>query len=438
MMEQNLARSFLRYVSMSICSMLGISCYVLADTYFIANGVGSAGLAALNIAIPAYMMISACGLLLGMGGATLFSIETGRKSTKEILQSIFTTVIVLGVGVGALLAILGWAIPNRIAYVLGATEGIRPFAAVYIRTMGTFAPAFVVSQILVCFVRNDGQPNLAMAAMIVSSFSNIVLDYVFVYPLRMGMFGAALATGISPVISISISLCHWFRKENHLRLNGRSMAKKWIVPVVKTGTPHFIGEISSGIVICLFNVVIGKIGEEVAIAAYGIIANVALVILAIFNGISQGVQPLMGRSFGAGKQENLKKLFYLAAGLALLLGGAFYAFCALGAAGIVKLFNKEGLDALVEITVPGIRVYFSAFLFAGINVVAATYFSVILCPKAAFLNASLRGFLLPAPLVLLFAAWFGITGVWLSVPAAECLTLLIVLILYRKQKNGMR
>ena len=135
MMEQNLARSFLRYVSMSICSMLGISCYVLADTYFIANGVGNAGLAALNIAIPAYMVISACGLLLGMGGATLFSIETGRKSTKEILQSIFTTVIVLGVGVGALLAILGWAIPNRIAYVLGATEGIRPFAAVYILTM---------------------------------------------------------------------------------------------------------------------------------------------------------------------------------------------------------------------------------------------------------------------------------------------------------------
>ncbi len=438
MVEQSLLRSFFRYVSMSICSMLAISCYVLADTYFIAGGVGSAGLAALNIVIPAYMVISACGLLLGMGGATLFSIEIGRKSSKEILQSIFTTVILLGVGVGTVLALLGWAIPNSIAHVLGATEGIRPLATVYIRTMGTFAPAFVVSQILVCFVRNDGQPNLAMGAMIVSSFSNIVLDYLFVYPLHMGMFGAALATGISPVISISISLCHWFKKENHLRLNGRSLAGKWIVSVVKTGTPHFIGELSSGIVICLFNVVIGTISGEVAIAAYGIIANVALVILAIFNGISQGVQPLMGCSFGAGKQEDLKKLFYLAAGLALMLGGVFYAFCAAGAAEIVEVFNKEGLDALVEITVPGIHMYFSAFLFAGINVVAATYFSVILRPKAAFLDAALRGFLLPVPLVLLFAVWLGITGVWLSVPTAECLTLLIVLILYRKQWGSTR
>lgn len=128
-MEQSLVRSFLRYVSMSICSMLAISCYVLADTYFIANGVGSAGLAALNIAIPAYMVISACGLLLGMGGATLFSIETGRKSPGEILQSIFTTVILLGASVGTVLALLGWAIPNPIAHVLGATEGIRPLAA---------------------------------------------------------------------------------------------------------------------------------------------------------------------------------------------------------------------------------------------------------------------------------------------------------------------
>lgn len=437
-MEQNLLRSFFRYVSMSICSMLAISCYVLADTYFIAGGVGSAGLAALNIAIPAYMVISACGLLLGMGGATLFSIEMGRKSLPEILQSIFTTVVLLGMGVGIVLTLLGWAVPEPIAHALGATGRIRPLAAMYIRTMGTFAPAFIVSQILVCFVRNDGQPNLAMGAMIVSSFSNIVLDYIFVYPLHMGMFGAALATGISPVISISISLCHWFKKENQLWLTIRGWNKKWIVPVVKTGTPHFIGELSSGIVICLFNVVIGKISGEVAIAAYGIIANVALVILAIFNGVSQGVQPLMGRSFGAGKKEDLKKLFYLAAGLALLLGGAFYVLCAAQAKGIVKLFNKEGLETLAEITVPGIRMYFAAFLFAGVNIVAANYFSVTLHPQAAFLTAFLRGFLLVVPLVLLFAAWFGIVGVWVSVPAAEFLTLFVVLLLYRKQNRKAR
>lgn len=437
-MERTLLKSFFRYVSMSICSMLAISCYVLADTYFIANGVGSAGLAALNIAIPAYMVISACGLLLGMGGATLFSIEMGRKSQQEVLRSVFTTVVLLGAGVGVVLALLGWTLPEPIAHMLGATEGIRPLAAAYIRTMGSFAPAFVVSQILVCFVRNDGQPNLAMAAMIISSFSNIVLDYVFVYPMQMGMFGAALATGISPVISISISLWHWFGKENHLRLDRHGWSGKWIVPVVKTGMPHFIGELSSGIVICLFNVVIGTISGEVAIAAYGIIANAALVILAIFNGVSQGVQPLMGRSFGAGRKADLKRLFYLAAGLALLLGGVFYALCAVQAKGIVKLFNKEGLETLAEITVPGIRMYFAAFLFAGINIVAANYFSVILRPQAAFLTAFLRGFLLLVPLVLVFAAWFGIVGVWLSVPAAELLTMFVVLLLYRKQNGKVR
>ncbi len=437
MMEGTLIRSFLRYVSMSIFSMLAISCYVLADTYFIANGVGSLGLAALNIAIPAYMVISACGMLLGMGAATLFSIERGKNASLKTLRSIFTTTLMLGVVVGVVLLLLSWSIPGYIARALGATEQIYPYSVVYIRTVGTFAPAFVVSQIMVCFVRNDGQPNLAMGAMIVSSFSNIVLDYIFIYPLHMGMFGAALATGISPVVSISISLCHCWKKENHLRLDRNGWSGKWIVPTVKAGTPHFIGELSSGLVICLFNVVIGKISGDVGIAAYGIIANVALVILAVFNGISQGVQPLMGQSFGADKKEHLQKLLYLSAGLALVLGGIFYTLCATQAHGIVKLFNKEGLDTLAEITVPGIRLYFSAFLFAGINLVSATYFSVILRPKAAFLDAALRGFLLVVPLVVLFAVWFGMTGVWLSVPAAELLTLLVVLLLYRRQRSGI-
>ena len=215
--ERTLNRTFARYMSLNILGMLGMSGYILADTFFVSSRLGSDGLAALNLAISVFGFVNGLGMMLGIGGATRYAICKAREDDREADAS-FSTAFLTGLGAGILLAVLGLLLSQPMARLLGAEERILPMCADYLRTVLTFAPFFILNHILVAFVRNDGNPKLAMAAMLVGSLSNVVLDYVFLFPLDMGIFGAALATGIAPVIGILISSCHILSGRSRFRL----------------------------------------------------------------------------------------------------------------------------------------------------------------------------------------------------------------------------
>ena len=203
-------REFFQYTSQNMLGMMGLSCYILADTFFISQGLGADGLTALNLAIPFYNFIQGAGLMLGMGGATKFSILRGRGREEEA-QGVFTRSLILAVLVSLLFVIPGVCFAPQMSTLLGGTGEVHGMTATYLRVLLTFAPAFLLNNVTLCFVRNDGAPRLAMAAMLGGSFSNIVLDYIFIFPCGMGMFGAVFATGLAPVISLVILSGH-FRK----------------------------------------------------------------------------------------------------------------------------------------------------------------------------------------------------------------------------------
>ena len=192
-------KTFAKYASLSILGMLGVSCYILADTFFVSLGLGKDGLAALNLAIPVFSVMHGAGLMLGMGGATRFAILKSRGETKKS-GSVFTASLILAAAFSVLFFLAGIFFAGPLAAVLGAEGEIFSLSKIYIRVLLLFSPAFMLNNVLLCFVRNDGRPQLAMAAMLTGNFSNIVLDYVFIFPCGMGMFGAILATGLSPVI----------------------------------------------------------------------------------------------------------------------------------------------------------------------------------------------------------------------------------------------
>lgn len=206
----NIYKPFAKYVSLNILSMIGLSCYILADTFFIANGVGAQGLTALNLVLPAFSLLTGTGMLLGMGAATRFAILKG-EGQREKANTMFTCAMAAGAVLGILYTILGVVFSEGISRLLGAQGEILSISAEYLRTLMVYSCAFVLNNVLICFVRNDHAPNLAMAAMITASLSNVVLDYVFIFPLGMGMFGAALATGIAPIISIAVLSLHFAR-----------------------------------------------------------------------------------------------------------------------------------------------------------------------------------------------------------------------------------
>ena len=295
---------FARYASLNVLGMIALSCYILADTFFVSLGMGADGLAALNLAIPVYSFIHGCGLMVGMGGGTRYSIRKNQGDGDSANRA-FTGAVYLVIGFAVIFLALGILYPGPLARLLGADGAVFDMTATYLRVILLFSPAFLSNNLLLCFVRNDGAPQLAMAGMITGSLSNVVLDYVFIFPCGMGIFGAALATGFAPLISMAVLSPYLIRGKNRFWPVRCHLRPRRLAAICSAGVPSLVTEVSSGVVMIAFNAILLRLEGNVGVAAYGVIANLSLVVLSIFTGISQGIQPLLSARYGAGKRRSL-------------------------------------------------------------------------------------------------------------------------------------
>lgn len=426
---------FGQYVSLNILGMIGLSCYILMDTFFVARGLGADGLTALNLAIPIYNFIHGLGLMMGMGGATRYSILQGRGE-KEKSNQVFLNAAVFTLLIALVTVLIGIFLPDQISDVLGAKDNIHGMTSIYVRVILLFSPFFLMNNVLICFVRNDHNPKLAMAGMLLGSISNIILDYIFIFPLQMGMFGAVLATGISPIVSMAILSFHFVKGRASFSLKKTKLNLLHFRDITSLGIASFIQELSSGIVMIVFNSIILYLHGNIGVAAYAVVANIALVVIAIFNGVAQGMQPLLSNSYGKGNTKELKDVFRLGIVTSIALAIVIYGVTYFNAEWMVSLFNNERNQTLSSMGIEGLRLYFIAFFFMGFNIVATVYFSSIDKPWKSFTTSILRGFVIIIPLIFLLAFLFDMTGVWLSLVVTECtVTALIIMILGKEKKH---
>lgn len=412
-------KNFAKYASLNVLGMIGLSCYILADTFFVARSLGADGLAALNIAIPVYSLIHGTGLMLGMGGATRFSLcgdddERCRSAVTHtaLMAAIFSAVYILA----------GVFFAEDIAYVLGARGNIIPMCKSYMRILMFFSPMFISNNIFICLNRNDGAPKLSMAAMLAGSFSNILMDYVFMFPMGMGMTGAALATGASPIVSMAVMLPRVLAKKNGYHLARLKMKISECGRILLTGAPSLITELSNGIVISVFNLLILRLSGNIGVAAYGITANVSIVAISVFTGVAQGSQPLISRMRGEGRPDDCRRVLRFAMISAVVLSAVIYSCAYFFADEITAIFNSENNAKLALISIRCIKIYFTGCLFAGINIIFSIYFSSFDQPVPANIISMMRGFAVTIPMAFLLSAIGGIDGLWMTFPAAECVT----------------
>ena len=208
----NIFYLFIKYVSLNVLGMIGLSCYILADTFFIARGIGSDGLTALNIAIPIFNFVNGIGLMLGMGSATKYAILKAQNKNNEA-NIIFTNSLIYILIISVLFIAVSIFFTSHIAYILGARDNIHTMTNIYIKMILLFSPMFMLNNVLLGFVRNDNHPRLAMIAMLMGSLFNIVFDYIFIFLFNMGIFGAVLATVFSPIVSILILSILFIKKD---------------------------------------------------------------------------------------------------------------------------------------------------------------------------------------------------------------------------------
>ena len=314
---------FLSFVLPNILGMIGLSAYILADTFFISAAEGANGLTALNLVLPVYSLIFAIGNMTAVGSATRFRILRARKEAEA--DCYFPNAMLFALLFSVPFLLIGVFAPEWLVTLLGSDAEIVPLATPYTRIFMLFTPFFMWNYICNAFVRNDGAPKTAMAATLLSSLFNIVMDYVLMFPLHMGMRGASLATAISPIIGIIICMMHFLSGKSTVRMwnrgsdgepdsrvsswkntvrlqRGNFFSVKRLLRSWQLGISAFIGEFAQGVITLSFNFLILGLTGNVGVAAYGVIANIAFVANSIFNGLSQGSQPLF--SMYHGKQEN--------------------------------------------------------------------------------------------------------------------------------------
>lgn len=425
-------KQFARYVSLNILGMVGLSLYILADSYFIAKSQGADGLTALNLALPIYNLIFAIGSMTGTGAAIRYTIAKSRE-LKDADDYVFISFFFTSV-IGLIFSAAGFFFPDRILSLLGADETILKTGTSYTRIFMSCSPFFMINYAANAFVRNDGAPKTAMAATLVSSIFNIIFDYVLMFPLKMGMNGAALATGLSPLVGIIICSFHLFSAKCTVKIKPCIPSLKKLFFSWQVGISAFVAEISSGVITMTFNYIILGLSGNTGVAAYGIIANIALVTTAFFNGIAQGSQPLISRSSGLKNYSEVESLRKMSLVTAFIIAAVLYTVLAFFAAEITGIFNHEGDAQLASYAVTGIRLYFTGLLFSGINIAGCSFFSAVENVKASFTVSILRGFVLILLFAFLLSGIFKMNGVWLAYVSAELISSAVMFYFFSKTK----
>lgn len=429
-------QDFIRYSFFSIMGMIAISCYILADTFFVAQGLGTNGLAALNLAIPTYDFIHGTGLMLGMGGATRFSILKSQNNQKGA-DTIFTNTVYLGIFFSIIFMLGGLFFSGSLARLLGANQNTFEMTNTYLRVMMLFSPAFIFNDIILCFVRNDGNPRLSMIATVCGSLFNVVFDYIFIFPCNMGMLGAVLATGFSPVVGLTIMSPHWLGKKRGFHFRKLVPDADSIRTNISLGFPSLLSQISAAIVMIIFNMLILGLEGNTGVAAYGVIANISLVVLSFYTGIAQGIQPLVSHSYGRKKTDGIRQFLRYAMISMVILSAVMYLILFVFADPIASAFNSEHNANLQEIAITGLKLYFTSLVFAGFNIILSMYFTSVEKALPAQIISLLRGLILIIPIAFLFANLWDMTGVWMSFPATELVTALVGAVLYFIYKNRL-
>lgn len=413
--------------------------YNIIDTIFVGRGVGAEGIAGVAIVLPVMAILSSFAHLIGIGTGTMISRQLGRKETSRVNETAgngFLTIILISV----FFSILGLIFTEPIMKVLGATPTILPYATDYgaIIFIGMIWFPFCVSSSN--YLRAEGNARDAMNAMLIGLLVNVILDYIFIFPLDMGIKGAAYATIIGKFTTL-VYLAWYFTGSRHLiqfRIRDLRIDKKVLKPAFSVGLSGFGMRSSSSVANIILNHTLGALGGDIAIATFGIIYKITLFFGMPLFGLNQGMQPIVGFNYGADKKERIKKTMKLGYVYGIIYGLVAVVIFQVFARPIFGLFTTN--EELLEIGPRALRIVIAMMWLMGISHATMGAHQAMGKAKSAFVLAIQRWILLITPMILILPYVFnlGLDGVWLAFPLADLLGAIIALIFlyvtFRKQK----
>ena len=433
---ENVSKLFFRYLIPAIMGTMVTSIYVLADTIIIGKGIGIDAMAALNIVLPLFNIFFGNGLLFGVGGSVLMSIARGRGDVKAG-ECYYTVSMILNAVTCILYTVLFWVFMDPIARFLGATDVTMPYVKEYVPYVIAGLSVFAFSTFLQTFVRNDGAPKLAMAAVVTGGISNVFLDILFVYPLHMGMAGASIASVIGSGITVIILLFHFRSKSCGLKFSLEGFSLKYVKQVFANGFTSFLVEITSGMVMFVFNIQLLEYVGDIGVSMYGVICNTTIIVICLCNGINQAAQPIISTNHGAGLYARIESVRRLGVKTAMVIC-SIPAVIGLIVPNVFTYIFLNPNEELLALSPVAIRTYFIGFFVMGVNMFIVGYFQSIVKPALSLILCLLRGCVLSILFVTILAPLFGVVGIWASVPLGEFVTLFIAVYFMKKNRREVR
>ncbi|MDR0451322.1 MAG: MATE family efflux transporter [Treponema sp.] len=426
---QNVANYVIPTILSSCCFFL----FTVVDGIFVGRGVNMDALGALNIALPFVLTVNAFTMLVTIGGVTITAIRLGRGDSEGANQAFMHSFSCMSL-VSLLLCLGGICFSPRIALILGAGGSYFDYAAGYLFWYAVFLIPSQMSMLLQGFCRNDRAPRLVTAAVIVSTSINIFLDWLFIFPLQKGVRGAAVATGISQIVSLLIVLSHFLRGKGSLRIRKFTPDCALWRKIILRGLPEMAAQFSTPITTFCMNYTLMRGLGQGAVNAFAIINYVTSFSGMVFFGTSEGLQPLFGRSYGSKNEKDLKYYFRTGILINLTVCAVILVLLVFIGGAIYRLFGADkAACGIIADAMP--KFSWSFFVLSFNTIISAYLYSTKRTKEAVIINVC-RGLLFNSLIISTFPLLFGGAVVWFTVGIAESLSLVIALALLIYSERG--
>lgn len=414
----------MRFTIPTIAMMIFTSIYGVVDGLFVSNIVGSEAFAGVNLIMPALMMLGSVGFMVGTGGSALVS-KTIGEGNKKLANRYFSMLIYFLLIVGIVLSILGNAFIRQISELLGAKGEMVDICSTYGRTLLCSLPFFMLQNCFQSFLVVAEKPAMGLCVSVIAGLSNMVLDFLFIYVFRLGVFGAALATAISEFVGAAIPLIFFIRKNNSpLKLIKTKLELKPILRTCSNGSSEMVTNISMSLVNMLYNLQLVKFAGYDGVVAYGIIMYVGFIFSGTYLGYCVGVAPIVGYHYGAANTAELKNLFkkslFLLSSAAVVLTSCAELLSSV-LAGIFVGYNQD----LHNMTTNAIQLFALSYIISGINIFASAFFTALNNGLVSAVISFMRTLVFQIAFIFILPELLGLNGIWLAVVGAEICSLII-------------
>lgn len=403
--------------------MMFMSLYTIVDGIFISRLLGTDALSGANIVYPVISLIIAAGVMLATGGSALIGKKLGEGKEEEARGN-FSFLILNGIGIGMFFLVVGNLFLDPVIRLLGATDRLLPYCADYLSVSLFLAPACMLQLIFQTFFVTAGQPALGLILTIGGGIANMVLDYLFMGPLEMGIRGAALATGIGQLIPAVAGLLYFLCSRKTLWL----VKPRGDFAVIKescfNGASEMVTNLSGAVVTFLYNFMMLKYLGESGVAAITIVLYGQFLFNALYMGFSMGVAPVISYNYGSDNRRLLQRIFKICISFVSVSSILITAIALVASPAIVEVFTPKG-SGTYEIAKTGFLLFSVNYIFAGINIFASAMFTAFSDGKVSAVISFVRTFVMIVINIFLLPYLIGVNGIWLAVPAAECMTLFL-------------